>query len=240
VQSLRSLNANNYDDYVTFLALGAGGSGYTSAPTVSVSGGGGSGATATAFITNGAVIGFRMVSLGSGYTSVPSVTLSGGGGSGATATAFIGIPVPANRRLRVFCSVPVQWAVAGTNPPQTTGSGVTITTPANSEIEWVGLNAGWYASRYQQTDYVQPRSDGSITLTNLSGDVRIHPAGGGAVRWVNDSQATGCTTMVGSGTPQGVVTAPPGSDYRNLAGGAGSVFWIKQTGTGATGWVAIA
>jgi hypothetical protein len=37
-----------------------------------------------------------------------------------------------------------------------------------------------------------------------------------------------------------VVTAPPGSDYRNLAGGAGSVFWIKQTGTGATGWVAIA
>jgi hypothetical protein len=240
VQSIRSLNAGNYSSYVTFVVLTAGGSGYTSAPSVSFSGGGGSGATANAFITNGAVIGFRMLSLGSGYTSAPSVTLSGGGGSGATATAFIGVPVPANRRLRVFCAVPVQWAMAGTKPAQTTGSGVAITTPANSEIEWVGLNAGWYASRYQQTDYVQPGTDGSVTLTNLSGDVRIHPAGSGTVRWVNDSQSIGCITMVGSGTPQGVVTAPPGSDYRNLAGAAGSVFWIKQTGTGATGWIAIA
>jgi nitrous oxidase accessory protein NosD len=240
VQSIRSLNANNYNDYVTFIRLTAGGSGYASAPAVSVSGGGGTGATATAFVTNGVVIGFRMASLGTGYTSAPTVTLSGGGGSGAAATAVIGIPVPPSRRLRVFSAVPVQWAVAGTNPKQTTGSGVAITTPANSEIEWVGLNTGWYASRYQQTDYVQPGSDGSLTLTNHSGDVRIHPSGSGAVRWVNDSQATGCTTTVGSGTPQGVVTAPPGSDYRNLTGAAGSVFWIKQTGTAATGWIAIA
>ena len=240
VQSIRSLNAGNYDDYVTFLVLTTGGSGYTSAPTVSFTGGGGSGATAAAFITNGVVIGFRMLSLGSGYTSAPAVTLSGGGGTGASATAFIGVPVPTNRRLRVYCAVPVQWAVASTNPPQVTGSGVAITTPANSEIEWVGQNAGWYASRFQQTDYVQPATDGSVTLTNLTGDVRIHPSGSGAVRWVNDSQATGCTTIVGSGTPQGVVTAPPGSDYRNVAGAAGSVFWIKQTGTGATGWVALA
>jgi hypothetical protein len=240
VQSLRSLNATNYDDYVTFVVLTAGGSGYSSAPAVSFSGGGGSGASATAFITNGAVIGFRMASLGSGYTSAPTVTLSGGGGSGASAIAFIGVPVPTNRRLRVFCAVPVEWAVAGTNPAQLTGSGVAITTPANSEIEWVGLNAGWFASRYQQTDYVQPGSDGSVTLTTPTGDVRIHPSGGGAVRWVNDAQATGCSTTIGSGTPQGVVTAAPGSDYRNLTGAAGSVFWIKQTGTGATGWVAIA
>jgi hypothetical protein len=240
IQSIRSLNAGNYDDYVTFIVLTVGGSGYNSAPTVGFSGGAGSGATATAYITNGVVIGFRMVSLGAGYTSAPAVTLSGGGGSGAQATAFIGIPVPQNRRLRVFCAVPVQWAVASTNPTQMTGSGVAITTPANSEIEWVGLNAGWYASRYQQTDYVQPGIDGSVTLTNLSGDVRIHPSGSGAVRWVSDGQTTGCITMVGSGTPQGVVTAPTGSDYRNLTGVAGSVFWIKQTGTGATGWVAIA
>ncbi len=240
VQSILSLNANNYANYVTFLVLTAGGSGYTSAPTVSFSGGGGSGASAAAFITNGAVIGFRMVSLGSGYTSAPTVTLSGGGGAGAAANAFIGVPVQPNRRLRVYCGVPVQWAVSGTNPMQATGSGVAITTPANSEIEWVGRNGGWYASRFQQTDYVQPGTDGSVTLTNLTGDVRIHPAGGGAVRWVNDLQGTGCTTTVGSGTPQGVVSAPPGSDYRNLTGSAGSVFWIKQTGTGAAGWVAIA
>jgi hypothetical protein len=240
VQSIRSLNANNFDDYVTFITLTAGGNSYTSAPTLSFSGGGGSGATAIAYITDGAVIGFRMVSLGSGYTSAPTVSLSGGGGSGAAATAFIGIPVPPNRRLRVYCGVPVQWAVTGSNPTQSTGSGVAITTPANSDIEWVGMNGGWYASRFQQTDYVQPASDGSVTLRSVSGDMRLHPTGSGAVRWVNDGQATGCTTTIGSGTPQGVVTAAPGSDYRNLTGAAGDIFWIKQTGIGATGWVAIA
>jgi hypothetical protein len=240
VQSIRSLSATNYSGFVTFLKLTAGGSGYTSAPTVTISGGGGSGATAIAYINNGAVMGFRMTALGSGYTSTPTVTLSGGGGSGATATAFVGVPVPSARRLRVYCDVAVQWAVSGTNPPQTTGSGIAITTPANSEIEWVGQNRGWYASRYQQTDYISPSTDGSMTLSTVSGELRLHPTSGGAVRWVNDSQATGCTTTIGNGAPTGVVTAPPGSDYRNLTGIAGSIFWIKQTGTDANGWVAIA
>ena len=240
VQCLRSINSGNYAQYVTFVKLTAGGSGYTSAPTVTFSGGGGSGAATSAFITNGAVIGFRMSGLGSGYTSAPTVTISGGGGTGATATAFIGIPVPASRRVRVYCAVPVTWAVAGSNPPQATGSGLPITTPANSEIEWVGLNGGWYASSYQQTDYVAPATDGSVTLHSISGDMRLHPAGAGAVRWVNDAQATGCTTTVGSGAPTGVVTAPPGSDYRNLTGTAGGIFWIKQIGTDANGWIAIA
>ncbi len=240
VQSIRSLGATNYSGFVTFLKLTAGGSGYTSAPTVTIGGGGGSGATAIAFITNGTVIGFRMTALGSGYTSAPTVSLSGGGGSGATATAVIGVPVPPARQLRVYCGVTVPWATSGTNPSQMTASGLTITTPANSEIDWVGLNGGWYASRYQQTDYVSPAADGSLTLTTVSGELRLHPRQSGAVRWVNDSQPTGCTTTIGSGAPTGVVTAPPGSDYRNLTGAAGAIFWIKQTGTDANGWVAIA
>jgi hypothetical protein len=34
--------------------------------------------------------------------------------------------------------------------------------------------------------------------------------------------------------------APPGSDYRNLNGGAGQTFWLKQSGVDSTGWIAIA
>ncbi|MCB8874781.1 right-handed parallel beta-helix repeat-containing protein [Acidisoma silvae] len=240
VQSLRSLNAGNYASYVTFLKLAAAGSGYTAAPSVTFSGGGGNGAAATAFVINGTVIGFRMTSLGTGYTSAPTVTLSGGGGSGASATAVIGIPVSTGRRLTIYCGVAAGWAVSGSNPSQMTGSGTTITVPANSEIEWVGLNGGWFANRYQQTDYVAPSSDGSLSLRSRSGDLRLHPAGAGAVRWANDAQATGCMTTIGNGSPNGTMSAPPGSDYRNLAGGAGSVFWVKQSGTGNTGWVAIA
>ncbi|MFD2555713.1 RagB/SusD family nutrient uptake outer membrane protein [Sphingobacterium tabacisoli] len=73
-----------------------GGSGYTSAPVVTISGGGGVGAVATAVVANGIVTsisfpqdeltGYKM---GTGYASIPIVTLSGGGGSGAKAIAQI-------------------------------------------------------------------------------------------------------------------------------------------------------
>ena len=76
-------------DGVTGGVITAGGSGYSSAPTVSFSGGGGSGATATATVSGGAVTGIVMSDPGSGYTSAPTVTLSGGG-SGATATGSLG------------------------------------------------------------------------------------------------------------------------------------------------------
>ncbi len=65
-----------------------GGSGYTSAPTVTITGGGGSGATATATISGGQVTAVTVTNQGSGYTSLPSVTLNnaGTGGTGATVT----------------------------------------------------------------------------------------------------------------------------------------------------------
>lgn len=42
----------------------------------------------------------------------------------------------------------------------------------------------------------------------------------------------------GTGTPEGAVTADPGSLYLNKSGGAGATFWAKESGTGNTGWVA--
>ena len=65
------------------------GTGYTSAPTVTISGGGGSSAAATANISAGKVTSITITNAGTGYTSLPSVTISGGGGSSATATAVI-------------------------------------------------------------------------------------------------------------------------------------------------------
>ena len=71
------------------VSVTAGGSGYTSAPTVTFTGGGGSGATATATLSGNAVSDVTVTDPGSGYTSAPTVTFTGGGGSGATATAAI-------------------------------------------------------------------------------------------------------------------------------------------------------
>jgi hypothetical protein len=64
------------------LSMTSGGSGYTTAPTVTFSGGGGTGASATANVAIGAVASLTMTSAGSGYTSAPTVVFSSG-----TATA---------------------------------------------------------------------------------------------------------------------------------------------------------
>jgi hypothetical protein len=42
----------------------------------------------------------------------------------------------------------------------------------------------------------------------------------------------------GNGTPEGSVTAPVGAVYHRTDGGAGTSFYVKQSGTGNTGWIA--
>lgn len=55
----------------------------------------------------------------------------------------------------------------------------------------------------------------------------------GPIRW----GASGPLSAFGSGTPEGVVTAPVGSTFRRTDGGAGTSFYVKESGTGNTGWV---
>ena len=42
----------------------------------------------------------------------------------------------------------------------------------------------------------------------------------------------------GTGTPEGVVTATVGSLFARTNGGTGTTLYVKETGTGNTGWVA--
>jgi hypothetical protein len=48
----------------------------------------------------------------------------------------------------------------------------------------------------------------------------------------------GPTINVGSGTPESAVTADVGSTFHRTDGGAGTSFYVKESGTGNTGWVA--
>lgn len=43
--------------------------------------------------------------------------------------------------------------------------------------------------------------------------------------------------MSGTGSPEGVVTAPVGSQWIDTAATTGAIQWVKATGTGNTGWV---
>ncbi len=68
-----------------------GGSGYASAPTVTITPVAGNTPTtpavATAVVSGGVVVGFNVTNHGAGYTAAPTVTLTSGGGGGATAAA---------------------------------------------------------------------------------------------------------------------------------------------------------
>lgn len=71
-----------------------GGTGYTSAPTLTITGGGGSGATASCTVAGGAIVSIDVLTIGKNFNSVPAVTASGGGGSGAVLLASINPPAP--------------------------------------------------------------------------------------------------------------------------------------------------
>lgn len=53
-----------------------------------------------------------------------------------------------------------------------------------------------------------------------------------------DVDLGGARTITGAGTPEGVVTAPVGSLYRRTDGAAATTLYVKESGTGNTGWVA--
>jgi len=42
----------------------------------------------------------------------------------------------------------------------------------------------------------------------------------------------------GTGSPEGVVVAPVGSIYTRTDGGPGTTLYVKESGTGNTGWTA--
>ena len=84
---VKYITGGSLTQQVQGIQINDGGSGYITAPTVTISGGGtGTGATATSTIANGTVISVDITNKGSGYTSTPILTLSGGSGTGAFGT----------------------------------------------------------------------------------------------------------------------------------------------------------
>ncbi len=241
VQQMVSAWQAMQEGHISFIRVTSGGSGYTNA-SVTI-GGVGSGAQASAFIAGGAVIGIAVTAPGSGYgptgTTVP-VTITGDG-SGAQATGNAGVPLADERRLLVRCNTAVRFTRAGSNPLQENWTAADLDVPANADVEWAASWGMWRAGRFALADFLATDGSGGALLHSNSGaDVILRPGGAGHIRLSSDSEATGALSLIGRGSPLNVVAAPPGSDYRNLNGGAGASFWIKQTGTGSTGWIAVA
>lgn len=78
-----------------------------------------------------------------------------------------------------------------------------------------------------------------IGLSSAGYSVIIRGTGGGAVFFPNglSISASGIRWVSGAGSPNGVVTAPIGSLYSNTSGGSGTTLYVKESGSGSSGWV---
>ena len=87
---LPRVGINRTGQRVNDVQIDSGGSGYVSAPTVTIAAPtNGVQAQGSAFIFNGRVVSIAINEPGNGYTQAPLVTISGGGGTGAAATAVL-------------------------------------------------------------------------------------------------------------------------------------------------------
>ena len=114
----------------------AGGSNYTSAPTVTITSPSvdfGITATAVAVIKNDKVDSIDIISSGRGYESTPTITIAGGGGSGATASL-----VMKDKYYAVLKSTPISSGITtitvDDNVPYVVGVGTTVPIHKQSRI----------------------------------------------------------------------------------------------------------
>jgi hypothetical protein len=89
-------------------------------------------------------------------------------------------------------------------------------------------------------------ADQSIAGQTVSGTVYNFYSAGSARRNVFEGQVEVGNKILlgtaelrfGTGSPEGAVTAPVGSAYFRTDGGANTTFYVKESGSGNTGWVA--
>jgi hypothetical protein len=83
-------------------------------------------------------------------------------------------------------------------------------------------------------------NDEYLEISAASGTNLIRPqaTGTGTASVVRYHTTTSVFWTSGSGTPEGVVTAPVGSLFTRTDGGAATTLYVKESGTGSTGWVA--
>jgi hypothetical protein len=98
----------------------------------------------------------------------------------------------------------------------------------NESFQRVGFNNG---ANYNPQSYIL---SGGIGIINLVDNTEVNF---NRLTFGGTSKPSVCQ---GSGTPEGAVTAPIGSIFMRSDGGVLSSLYVKQSGTGNTGWAAIA
>lgn len=126
----------------------------------------------------------------------------------------------------------------------------THTVVQNNDILGRALFQGSDGAAFQNAADIRTEVDGTPGAADMPGRLMFGttPAGAAAplerLRITNTGAivlgagGTGPQILQGSGSPEGVYTAPKGSTYQRTDGGAGTSYYVKESGAGNTGWVA--
>lgn len=116
-------------------------------------------------------------------------------------------------------------AVADTKLPLAGGTLTgAVTLLDNIPIKLVQGSDLW-AFFYGGDDYIHVGNEAKPTVFDCNNKVRFYKSG-----------SFGINFIFGSGSPEGVVTADIGSLYFRIDGGVSTTLYVKQSGTGNTGW----
>lgn len=110
-------------------------------------------------------------------------------------------------------------------------------TAASSDIVLLESGSGSFA-----VQQVAGSTTTNLFSVNTAGEVTIYDASGNVAYVLQTTLAsllaTAANILSGSGSPEGSVTATVGKLYLRTNGGANTTLYVKESGTGNTGWVA--
>lgn len=148
------------------------GSGYTTAPTVTLTGDG-TGATAVATVVGGKIVSITVLASGTNYTYPPQVTITGGGGSGCKARSELSGPAVFKYYIYDLKMLPNRKLSEGlsfVDSSQTNGfkavpwnDAVTIYNPGKTELIWK-LDRDNIKTLRSISDSGNPNPPGSISI----------------------------------------------------------------------------
>ena len=188
------------------ITVTAGGSGYGSAPTVTISGGTGSGATAVAVVSGGSVVAVNLTNPGTGYSPTDTLTVAFGTspGSGAAATAnMTGFQVAALTIGNAGNFETSPFAI-GNTALIFTGGGPTVAAAGYADLVLVGggVTVASVTVTYGGEGYA---SAPTITVTNATASNPNHPVLA-VINAVMSGQSVASVTLTAPGSGY---TAPP-------------------------------
>ena len=190
---------------IKHISIDVGGTGYSSAPTITISGGGGSNATATATVSGGAITAISITNAGTGYTSNPTVSISGGGGSNASLTAFTELQYYlSHTNDENIQTLTLNDYTFITNRTKTVAMSNTVETVRPPEA-FVDLRTTAYARQYALNLYDTTNTTTETTATRISVDLikssnnYCHTDGSLRTRTERETDNTRCGTAAGDG-----------------------------------------